>query len=59
MELYQTLIALALLIRSIGIGKILQIVLLKKLFPEATIKDVESFIDKTKTKINLPKLLKR
>ena len=56
METYLTLISIAVIARVLEIGKILQIIILKIFHPKADIKDLESFIKKTKTKIIFPKL---
>ena len=37
------------ILNVLGIGKLLLIVLLKKMFPKASIKQVESFVKNTKT----------
>ncbi len=58
MERYLILIAIAVIIDRLGIGKILQIIFLRNLYLEADIKDLESFIKNTKTKITFPKLWK-
>lgn len=58
MERYLILIAIAVIIDRLGIGKILQIIFLRNLYPKADIKDLESFIKNTKTKITFPKLWK-
>lgn len=58
MEIYLSLIAIAVIANALGIGKILQIIFLRVLYPKASIKDLESFIENTKTKINFPKLWK-
>jgi hypothetical protein len=58
METYFTLIAIGFITNNLGIGKILQIIFLRNLYPEADIKELESFIRNTKTKYNFPKLWK-
>jgi len=58
MKIYLILIAIAVIANSLGIGKILQIVFIRVLYPKASIKDLENFIKNTKTKVAFPKLWK-
>jgi len=58
MDTYLTLIPIAIIGRALGFGKILQIIFLRLLYPQANIKDLESFIKNTKMKITFPKLWK-
>lgn len=58
METYYILIAIILIFRSLSLGNIIQIIFLRLLYPNATIKEVENFIKKTKTKFRFPKLWK-
>jgi len=58
MEVYLILAGKVLLVERLGISKIIQIILLRILYPKATLKDLESFIKNTKTKLNFPKLWK-
>ncbi|MEH1007621.1 hypothetical protein VDP25_07735 [Winogradskyella sp. ECml5-4] len=58
MELYLELIAISAIANALGIGKLLQILFLRIIYPKAGIKDLECFIKNTKTKITFPKLWK-
>lgn len=58
MEVYLKWIAFAVILNSIGIKSILKMLLLRILYPKATIKEVESFIKKTNNKFSFPKLWK-
>ncbi len=55
MEIYLKWIAFAVVLNSIGIKNIILVITLKISFPKATIKEVESFLKKTKTKFRYPK----
>lgn len=58
MEVYLSYIAFAVVLNSLKVGKILQIFFLRILYPKAGIKEIESFINNTKTKFRFPKLWK-
>lgn len=58
MEVYLNYIALAAVLKSINAGNILQIFLLRILYPKEGIEKIESFIKNTKTKFKFPKLWK-
>lgn len=58
MEKYLILVALAVILRSLNAGKILEIICLRALYPKAKIKEVEKFIKKTKIRFNFPNLWK-
>lgn len=58
METHLILFAIAVISRSINFGNILQIILIRISYPKATLKDVEKFLQSTKTKLNFPKLWK-
>lgn len=56
MEQYLLFIAIAVIIKALEFGKILQIILLRTLYNKANIKEVESFIKNTKKGFKFPKL---
>lgn len=53
METYLKLLALAFIFNSIGIKNILQILLLRILYPKATIEQIESYAKSTKFNYNV------
>ena len=58
METYLKYIAIVAILNSLNIGKILQILFLRILYPKAGIQKIEKFIKNTKTKFKFPKLRK-
>lgn len=58
MDIYVKYIAIVMVLKAIGLGRILLVILLRLLYPKASIVEVESFVKNTKTKFKFPKVWK-